>query len=181
MSMSPKEQLVIETLPGHAPEVGRWLWALEDARRRTKDALKDLPAAAVDWTPPDGGNSLGTLLYHIAAIEIDWLCADVLEHKCAPEVWDLFPYEVRDGADRLIPVPGLSLDEHLKRLETVRRIVLDAFRGMTVAEFHRPRRFEKYDVTPEWVLHHLLQHEAEHRGEMAVLRARAEQALQIHR
>ncbi len=37
MSLSPKEQLVIETLPGDAPEVGRWLWALEDVRRRTAE------------------------------------------------------------------------------------------------------------------------------------------------
>jgi len=177
MAGGPKEQLIIEALPGCEPGIGRWLWALEDARRRTKNALKDSPAAVADWTAPDGGNSLGTLLYHIAAIEIDWLCADVMERTCAPEVWELFPYEVRDDLGRLIPVQGLSLDEHLKRLDTVRRIVLDAFRGMTLAEFHRPRHFEKYDVTPEWVLHHLLQHEAEHRGEMAVVRVRAENAL----
>jgi hypothetical protein len=31
-----------------------------------------------------------------------------------------------------------------------------------------------YEVTPEWVLHHLCQHEAEHRAEIAALRAGAE-------
>ncbi len=37
----------------------------------------------------------------------------------------------------------------------------------------RPRRLPGYDVTPCWVLHHLMQHEAEHRAEIARLRAAA--------
>jgi uncharacterized damage-inducible protein DinB len=28
------------------------------------------------------------------------------------------------------------------------------------------RIFPQYEVSPEWVLHHLSQHEAEHRGEI---------------
>jgi uncharacterized damage-inducible protein DinB len=31
-----------------------------------------------------------------------------------------------------------------------------------------------YDVTPEWVLHHLMQHEAEHRSQIGAPRARAQ-------
>jgi uncharacterized damage-inducible protein DinB len=34
-----------------------------------------------------------------------------------------------------------------------------------------------YDVTPEWVLHHLMQHEAEHRSQIGALRARAQRQL----
>jgi uncharacterized damage-inducible protein DinB len=36
-----------------------------------------------------------------------------------------------------------------------------------------------YDVTPEWVVHHLMQHEAEHRGQIGELRVAAEQALGV--
>lgn len=46
---------------------------------------------------------------------------------------------------------------------------------MTAADFHRARRLPQYEVSPAWVLHHLAQHEAEHRGELgsilALLRA----------
>ena len=41
---------------------------------------------------------------------------------------------------------------------------------MTLDEFRRPRSLPQYDVTPEWVLHHLTQHEAEHRGHIQGLR-----------
>jgi uncharacterized damage-inducible protein DinB len=38
------------------------------------------------------------------------------------------------------------------------------------------RSLAEYDVTPEWVLHHMMQHEAEHRGQIGALRAGAEAA-----
>lgn len=41
---------------------------------------------------------------------------------------------------------------------------------MSVADFHTVRVCERYDVSPAWVLHHLLQHEAEHRSHIAWLR-----------
>ena len=76
---------------------------------------------------------------------------------------------------------GLSFEQHIDRLDAVRAIFLIALRGMTVDEFRRVRRLSDYDVTPEWVIRHLMQHEAEHRGEIAALRAEAERALGIER
>jgi len=74
-------------------------------------------------------------------------------------------------------VQGVSLARHLACLETVRTALNEAFRTMSRREFRRTRQLPQYEVTPEWVLHHLAQHEAEHRGEIAVIRARAERAL----
>ncbi|HET7087648.1 MAG TPA: DUF664 domain-containing protein, partial [Anaerolineae bacterium] len=123
------------------------------------------------------GNSIGTLLYHLAVIEIDWLHADVLQKPWSPELETLFPFDVRDEQGHLIAVRGLSLDAHLRRLGAVRSILLDAFRGMSLDEFRRARSTQDYDVTPEWVIHHLMQHEAEHRGQIGEIRLRAERIL----
>ena len=184
---------VIMALPGFEPEIGRWLWALEDTRRRTKSSLDGLTQAVIDWPHPltrslglrtsgEGpgvrpGNSIGTLLYHLAAIEIDWLYSDVLQSQWPPELEALFPFDVRDEQGHLIAVRGLSLDGHLHRLDAVRSILLDTFRGMTLHEFRRARRVNDRDVTPEWVIHHLMQHEAEHRGQIGEIRIRAERTL----
>jgi uncharacterized damage-inducible protein DinB len=59
----------------------------------------------------------------------------------------------------------------------VRGLVLEVYQQMTLEDFRRVRSLPNYDVTPEWVLHHLMQHEAEHRGQIGTLRAMAEQAL----
>jgi uncharacterized damage-inducible protein DinB len=164
----------IEALSGYEAEIGRLLWMLEDTRRRTNRSLDGLQPAVVDWSDLQGGNSIGTLLYHLAAIEIDWLHADVLQKPWSLELETLFPFDVRDEQGHLIGVRGLSLDAHLRRLGAVRSILLDAFRGMSLDEFRRVRRTQDHDVTPEWVLHHLMQHEAEHRGQIGEIRLRAE-------
>jgi hypothetical protein len=46
---------------------------------------------------------------------------------------------------------------------------------MDLIEFRRLRSLPRYDVSPEWVLHHLAQHEAEHRSQIRMTRRQAEQ------
>ncbi|HEY8599386.1 MAG TPA: DinB family protein [Thermomicrobiales bacterium] len=153
--------------PASEPIIGDWLAALEEARGRTKAALTGIDQATLDWQPPRDGNGIGTLLYHIAAIEADWLSVEVREEPdYPPELVALFPHEVREATGRLTVVTGLDLAAHLARLDAVRAQLLGTFSAMSLADFTRIRVLPQYDVTPQWVVHHLLQHEAEHRGEI---------------
>lgn len=166
-----KDTRTVEALPGYEPETGRVLWMLEQGRERTKACVVGLPTEMIDWAPDPKVNSIGALLYHIAAIELDWLYVEVLEDRPFPaEIMPLFPEDVRDENEQLAAARGYSLQEHLDRLDAVRDLLLSAFREMPLADFRRLRVCPEYDVTPEWVLHHLIQHEAFHRGEMSLMR-----------
>jgi uncharacterized damage-inducible protein DinB len=173
---SIRVQRVAGSLPAREPEIGRWLWFLEEARGRTFQRIEGLDPALVDWAAPESGNSIGSVLYHIAAIEADYLYADMLEQPFPQEVIDLFPYEVREENGRLTPMRGFDLSWYLQRVDRVRSMLLAALQAMDLADFRRARYLQEYnyDITPEWTLYHLTQHEAEHRGELAALRARAE-------
>jgi uncharacterized damage-inducible protein DinB len=172
-----KELRHVEADLSPEPEIGRWLWAMQDARRRTLAELEGIAPMVVDWQPDEEESAIGTLLYHLAAVEADWLYTEVLEQAFPVEVELLLPFDMRDGQGRLKQVSGFSLDQHLKRLVAVRSLLLETFQAMSLADFRRPRSLPRYDVTPEWVLHHLLQHEAEHRSQIGALRRRAELAL----
>lgn len=174
MDSQKKEQLFVDAHLSNEPEIGRWLWALQDARQRTLRELDGLSPETVEWLPPGNGSSIGTILYHIAGIEADWLYAEVLEQPMPPQVAELFPYAIRDEQGQLTQIQGSGLEQHLRRLEIVRGLLLDAYQPMELAEFRRVRSLANYDVTPEWVLHHLMQHEAEHRGQIGALYASAE-------
>ena len=176
MTVQEKEQKIVDVILSKEPEIGRSLWALQDTRQSTLRELEGLASAMIDWLPPDNENSIGTILYHIADIEADWLYVEVLEQPLPPEVAALFPSATRDERGHLTQVSGFSLAEHLSRLQTVRTLLLGVFQQMELAEFRRVRSLEQYDVTPEWVLHHLMQHEAEHRSQIGSLRARAERS-----
>ena len=168
--------LAIEVVEGCEPEIGRMVWLLEVARQRLLERLEGITQDVLDFQLPHE-NSIGTLLYHIADIEMDWLYVEVLEADVWPsEVRELLPFATRTSDGRLTVVNGRSLDQHLDTLDRTRQYLLKAFQQMDVADFRRVRHFENYSCTPEWVLHHLIQHETEHRGQMMAIRTQAELA-----
>jgi uncharacterized damage-inducible protein DinB len=172
MNNCGKPQRLLIYPDGYAREVGQWVSALQDCRCRTLRCLEGVTPAAVDWRPGAGTNRIGTLLYHIAAIEMDWLFTEILEQAFPVQVATLFPFDVRDDQGKLSEVCGIALEEHIQRLGSTRAILRDALRGMSAEELRRVRHLDAYDVTAEWILQHLLQHEAEHRGQIADLRRR---------
>jgi len=168
-----REQRILEPIPGPDPIIGRALARINETRGRTLRTLEGLTDDVLDHTLECVTNSIGTLLYHIAAIELDYVQADVLEGAPLPDsLWALFPVDVRDEQGRLTVVRGESLDQHLARLAAVRKMLIEVYLRMTVDDFFRPRSLPEYDITPEWTIHHLIQHEAEHRIHITILKER---------
>jgi hypothetical protein len=166
---SRRERLALESIADD-PELGRWLAALEDGRRDTLRELERVAPEMVDWYPDAPLNSIGSLLYHIALIEADWVVNEILELGDDPELSRLLPWPDRDADGHLTRVDGQPLAAHLERLAGVRAFVLERLRPMTNDDFHRVRQLEPYDVAPDWAVHHIIQHEAEHRSHVAWLR-----------
>ncbi len=132
----------------------------------------------VDWTTKEGGHTIGTLLYHMAAIEAKFLFGDVLQQPRPPEIEELFPHDVRDAAGRLTIVQGATMDQHTERFRIVRRHLLEVYRKMSIYEFQRYREVQDDVITAEWAIHHICQHEAEHRAEISALYAAAKMDLE---
>jgi hypothetical protein len=97
---------------------------------------------------------------------LDWLFTEILEEQVPDDLMRLFPDEDRDENGVLILVIGQPLAQHLDLLSIIRKTLLEKMQGMTAKDFQRKRVLPQYEVSPEWVLHHLSQHEAEHRGEI---------------
>ncbi|HAX26028.1 MAG TPA: DinB family protein [Thermomicrobiales bacterium] len=163
-----RRQLTLTLPTATDPAIAQWLAAAQDARARTLQLLDRIDDPALDWQRDDE-NTIGTLLYHIAAIETDWLYVEVLTEPFPDDIVALLPWDVRDASGRLTHVSRRSLSEHLTVLSAIRDRLILGFREMTIEDFLRPRALPEYDVTPAWVLHHLMQHEAEHRGQIHLL------------
>ena len=167
-----RRELILSSVACEAPEVGVWLAALSDCRARTLKALVGMQYDEMDWKGPVSRNTIGTLLYHIAAIELDWLHSEILERECPGDFVRGSRRNVRDSEGNLAIVSGDSVQQHEERFSYVRNKLVGALSVMSPSEFERVRHLQPYDVTPRWVVHHLLQHEAEHRGQIAILRHR---------
>lgn len=170
MTDTPKPTLTLTAIEGDDPEIGRWLRALKDTRGRTRRQLHDLPPDVLDQAPPSGGSSIAAILYHLAIIEADWLFDDMLGTQETDWPHELFPKDVREDGEHLSDFGGETLDDHLARLDKVRAMLVDAVGAMTIEDLHAPRERKDYHVTPAWILHHLMQHEAEHRSQIGSVR-----------
>lgn len=176
MSAADVEQRIVIPPVGYEPVVARWVWALEDTRKRTKSLLFGLSQNALDWVPQEGGNNIGTILYHLASIEMSYIYEDILEIGWATELDGLLPYDIRDEHGLLVKLEGESLETHINRLDATRDLTLRHLKALSKDELYRVRRVADYETNPEWILHHLMQHEGEHRGQIGELRLRAERS-----
>lgn len=163
--MNERKNLLLTPLTGYSESIGTWLAALQDTRARTLRVLEDIASQWLDFVPEGGSESIGTILYHLAAIEVDWLYEDVIQTPFPPEIEAMFVHDVRDEAGSLTPVSD-TMQHHLDRLRFVRGRLLEVFSSMTPREFETPRGKPQYDISPVYVIHHLMQHEAEHRSQI---------------
>ena len=171
-----REMLVVDHSLATDPTIACLLWMMEDSRRLTLETVAGLDVETLDWEPEIGGNSIGALLYHIAAVEMDWLYTEVLMRDAPADIQARFPMDMADDVGHLSRWRGEDLAALIERLTFVRQKLIATYASMTQENFRRPRHLAEYDVTPEWVLHHLLQDEAVHRGEIGMVKLMAEQA-----
>lgn len=171
--MSERQHEIVP-LPDCDPEIGRMLFMMEDARTRTRSALLGLDKALIDWRENDDTHTIGTILYHLAISELHRL-SEIVDLEGHP-IWEQFTESARDDHGVLSTLSAHSYEWYWQRLNHVRLLLLDAFQRMSPDDFRRPRRAGQREFTPEWMLYHLLQHEAEHRMELRLLRTRAERA-----
>lgn len=75
---------------------------------------------------------------------------------------------------------GVPLAEHVGRLNRSREVFLKELKKISFAEWRRlhldPQDGE-YEVTPEWVVFHLVEHEAGHAFQISSLKARGTRML----
>lgn len=156
--------------PGAVPEIGVWLWAMEEARRNLLATLKRIERAGfgqefIDWRGPDGNdNSVGSLLYHIAGVEMGWLYFDVLGTGLPADIQELFPVDDRTEDGMLRHVADVPLADHIAKLATTRRRFLEIVGAMSLEEWNELKEpaGEDYAMTPAWTVYHLVEHEAGH-------------------
>lgn len=162
---STRELKIVIPVPDAAPEIARWLWAMEETRRGLLRAVDALDQRTLDWRGLSGtDNSIGSLLYHVALVEMSWLYEDLLLEPRPRDISELFPATDRAADGRLLQVVGESLERHTERLQLTRSHFLERMIGMTAADWDTVREPPgvTYTCSPAWVVFHLVEHEAGH-------------------
>ena len=115
---------------------------------------------------------MGTLLLHIAAVEFSWILEDIFKRPMGRE-WEV-AFPIRVGMPQ---VSGKPLEYFVETLDRVRTEVRSALATLTDTDLNRvviPQDEsgapESHGYTIRWILHHLVEHEAHHRGQIAMMK-----------
>ena len=164
--------ITVEPATGFTRRIGTYITQLEDIRKRTKRYAADLSPARLAWHPQPDVESIGTLLIHIAAVEVSWIQEDILRKPMGEEWKIAFP--IRFGIPQ---VSGQPLEFFWEKLDSARAETRAALAAMTDTDLSRaitPLDDEGTEgatqYTIEWILYHLVEHEAHHKGQIAVMK-----------
>jgi uncharacterized damage-inducible protein DinB len=165
-----------DPVPGYAPGIGRYVAQLSGLRGNLLREVSNLSPEQLSWHPNELTESIGTQLLHVAAVEWSWTFQDIFGRPDEDfQGWEeAFPIRVNQPQ-----VTGKPLAYFTDKLETVRAQTLEAFRGLSeddlarlvgegpVDEGEEPRS-RLYTI--DWILFHLVEHEAHHIGQVELLR-----------
>jgi len=161
--------------PGIAPGIGHYIAQLTETREELLRPLDGLGPAALSWHPTDRVESIGTQLLHVAAVEWSWVFEEIFRRSSDDyDGWEE-AMPIRAGVAQ---VADRSLTYFTDRLAQVRTDVVAALAGLADADLDRlvadasppsgvESSSELYSI--DWILFHLVQHEAHHAGQVELL------------
>ena len=172
-SATPSRVTACDPVPGFSPRIGRYVAQLTETRGELLRGLDALTPDQLSWHPHEQTESIGTQLLHVAAVEWSWIFEDIFRRS----------EEEYDGWQEAMPlrlglpqVHDRPLAYYTDRLTRVRRDVLAALGGLADDDLSRliPEARSPAGAAPElfsidWILFHLVHHEAHHAGQVELL------------
>ncbi len=167
------ETLVLVPASGFSPGLGLYLSALKEVRDQLHKAVSDLTIEQVGRRAVEGAHPIGALVLHIGEAEWWWIQCNVLAQEMTDEDRAFTHWDVLEDPDGFA-TNGLSAEYCLTRVDEIRErtfAVLAKYNDDDLDRlFNFRQRGKSIDVSLRWVLHHLADHEAQHKGQILMLK-----------
>ena len=157
-------------LEDFTPYISRLVYMMNYARLTTLQAVKGLSRNELDAHLFEAGNSVGMLLEHIAAAEMNYqkdTLPEVTHTKAQNERGEV-GLELGDRGRSLIC--SYDLSHYLEHLAEIRAKTLHAFAGRDDAWLEEGTIWDVGWVNNHWKWFHVLEDEINHRGQIRLIR-----------
>ena len=164
---------VLTPHPGLSTGIGYYLSGMEEVRNQLVDTVKTIPDDLIGKPAFLGAHSIGALVLHIGEAEWFWMQMVVSGHKLTEED-KMAPYwDILDDVER-VARNGFTTEFCLQEAEKIRNQTRDVLFAYNDKDLERIIIFERSDQSSEhnlrWILHHLIDHEAQHKGQILMLK-----------
>jgi len=146
---------------------------MEEVRSQLVEAVKNIPNDLIGKPAFLGAHSIGGLVLHIGEAEWFWMQMVVSGHKLTDEDRSAAYWDILDEIDR-VSSKGYTTEFCLQEVEKIRNQTRDLLFSFNDTDLERIISFERRSKTTEhslrWILHHLIDHEAQHKGQILMLK-----------
>lgn len=167
------KRLDLAPAAGVAPALGLYLSAMEEVREQLHEAVSGMTDAQLARRAVAGAHPIGALVLHIGEAEWWWIQCNVHGREMTDEDrrrahWDVLEVaQVFDGH-------GYSARYCLEAIDHIRTRTRTALASLTDADLYRTfavkMRSGPAEASLRWILHHLVDHEAQHKGQILMLK-----------
>lgn len=155
------------------------IYMLEDIRKVTLKGIEGLTKEQLYSEPIKSEFPLGSYLMHLAECDLWWLslldgkeCDEELSKRCYMNSW-------YDPGSDIYPLPSepIETDEYIDVITKCRKKLIDYIKSLNDTDLEG-KAYRARDVDGEkkskeysrkWIIYHLIEHEAHHRGQMFML------------
>lgn len=157
---------------GFAIDIGHYFAGMEDVRAQTRRIVADLTPDELSARFVPGAHQIGGLLLHIGESEWWWICAIVGGEEITDEKRKLAYMD--DTVETDFGLKNLDAAGCIEFLDRVSGLTRETLRKFTNEDMETFIAYEvdgqKYESSLRWILHHVLEHEAHHRGQIAMIK-----------
>ncbi|MGA9995832.1 MAG: DinB family protein [Pyrinomonadaceae bacterium] len=170
---------VLESAKGVATEIGFSLSAMEEVRQQLREAVAEMSAEEIARRAVAGAHSIGALVLHIGEAEWWWMQCILSGHKLTLDDRRKPFWDVLKNSEKFARL-NFNASDCLRTIDEIREQTRQTLSPFDERDFDRPFSFNlrgtQYEYSLRWILHHLVDHEAQHKGQILMLKRLLEES-----
>ncbi|MGI2328268.1 DinB family protein [Planococcus sp. YIM B11945] len=160
----------VAPLEGFTEKIGELVFMLEHVRSVTVQEVSKLSRNALDTAGEAGGNSIGALLSHMAAIEKAHQLISFKKRNFTPLEYAEWRTVLELGEEAKTVIQGNDLDFYVEQLREVRTATLNQFRKFDDSWLYEESAWPNGTPYNHYYLwFHVLEDEINHRGQIRTI------------
>lgn len=167
------ERHTLPQVKGVSPGIALQLSGMEEVREQLRKAVANLSDEEVTRRAVPGAHSIGALVLHIGEAEWWWINCIIQGHRLTEEDRQQPYWDVLDDPDAFA-TKNYSARFCLDMIDSIREETRSFLASLTDDDLEKTYSHTRGERTMEanlrWILHHLIDHEAQHKGQILMLK-----------
>ena len=163
---------ILQPVNGLSPEIGFLLAGMDEVREQLRKTVGELSVEDTGRLAFPEAHSIGGLVLHIGEAEWWWMQC-VVSGRPATDAEGQPYWDILEEPQR-VPEKGYSAQFCLDEIAAIREQTLSVLAKFgdealeQIITFERDGKLQEYSL--RWILHHLIDHEAQHKGQILMMK-----------